>query len=115
MNAIARNHYRIQFPVQERPILHMGATSASVLNLSEGGLMMSVPSSFVVGFGDRLEGRIAMPTGHDLKIAGRVKRQGDHHVALQFDELIPLGVIMELQRYLLTHYQDLEPAPSPKT
>lgn len=104
-----RNHYRIQFPVNERPKFRAGRGQYfDVVNMSEQGLsIVGVTERLKVGA--HINGRITLPDNQVVVVGGRIIRKTLEEAIIHLDKVgVPLPVIMELQRYLLQKYNSLE-------
>ena len=109
-----RGFYRIQFPAEERPRLLLDAPGAvrlvcEVLECSERGLRFVSQSPWMHGTGVQVAGDVVFSRGRRVRIAGSVVRiQGDEVALLLGRSEIPLGVILDEQRYLRARYAGAE-------
>ncbi len=110
MSESQRTHYRIQYPFTDRPQLLIGTKALAIINLSEGGLMVSTEAWFTPQMGQTVEAVAKLHEGRTCRIKGVVLRVEMNRVALRLSQRVPLPLIMEEQRYLLKKYNTLEPA-----
>lgn len=100
-----RAHYRIQYPMRERPELLMEGKRREVIDCSERGLRFTCPGGPFPEPGTMLHGRVRFRRGMETQIQGTVVRIQDEEVALHLtNSEIPLAIIFGEQRYLRAHY-----------
>lgn len=102
-----RAHYRIPYPLRERPRFTMAGQEQEyeVLNCSEMGVCYVVRGECPVVPGDVVHGRLRFSRGHEVEIEGVVVRVQDDNVALHLSGMpIPFVVILDEQRYLRQKY-----------
>lgn len=100
-----RAHYRIQYPVLERPRFTLDGREHEVLNCSEMGVCYVVQGECGVVPGDVVHGRLRFSRGDEVEIEGVVVRVQDGTVALHLSGMpIPFIVILDEQRYLRQKY-----------
>jgi hypothetical protein len=95
-----RAYYRVVYPLRQRPTLIVGSTAHSVVDLCEQGIRYLFADSSVPRVGDELRGRLVLPSGVELEIAGKVIRVTPPDAAANLTKGIPFGVMMEEQLYL---------------
>jgi hypothetical protein len=96
-----RNHYRIAFPLAERPSLVVERLTFDVVECSETGLRFDVGDRRSPEMGSRLMGQILFRSGESLDVGGDVVRLKDGSVALALQPPgIPFALIIRQQRYL---------------
>jgi hypothetical protein len=101
----ARERYRIEYPLRERPRLEIGAESYPVIDCSESGLRFEVTRGHPPELGATVRGAIRFRSGREALILGTVVRVGEAAVAVQFVGAgVPMGVIMREQLELLARY-----------
>lgn len=96
-----REFFRILYPLDEQPLLHVGGTHYRVRDCSERGLsFLRVPAD-VFAPEERVTGRLEFSSGDSVEISGRVVRVFDDAVALELiDKAVPFGLILAEQRRL---------------
>lgn len=96
-----RNHYRVNYPLAERPSLDIGWTSFDVVECSEAGLRYELGERRPPAIGSQIGGRLAFRSGEEIALVGDVVRIQDGFVALVLQPPgIPFAVVMHEQRYL---------------
>lgn len=109
-----RGYYRIQFPTEARPRLLLDSPGpvhpvGEVIECSERGLRFAVPTRWLLPVGTSVSGRVLFPRGAEAHVAGTVIRMQQDEVALKLGRQgIPLGTILDEQRYLRTRYAGAE-------
>src|SRR5688572_18280517 len=99
-----RDHYRIQFPQEERPRILLDSQGAvrlvcDVIECSESGLRFLSPTRSLRGAGTAVSGTVVFAGGAEVRVSGTVIRVQGEEVALRLGrEGIPLGVVLEEQR-----------------
>jgi len=102
-----RSHYRIQYPVVDRPTLDLKrAGQFSIMNVSERGISL-VTSEPHLDVGYEIKGVVRFKSGNTAAIEGKVLRTNDTQVVLLLDVGVSLPTIMEEQRWLLQKYNTL--------
>ena len=107
-----RNHYRVVFPPEIRPRLLLDGPGAAhavleVLECSERGLRFAPPVRWQHPPGAQLSGRLMFARGAEAHVAGTVQRVETGSVALLLNRRgIPLGTILDEQRYIRAHFND---------
>ena len=109
-SANRRDHYRIQFPVEERPRILLDSQGAlrlvcDVIECSESGLRFLTPTRGLRGAGTAVSGTVVFAGGAEVHVAGTVIRVQGEEVALRLGRAgIPLAVVLEEQRRLRARY-----------
>ena len=107
-----RNHYRIVFPPEIRPRLLLDGPGAAhnvceVLECSERGLRFAPPVQWQHQTGAPVSGRLMFARGAEAHVAGTVVRVEAGSIALLLSRRgIPLGTILDEQRYIRAHFTD---------
>lgn len=96
-----RDHFRIVFPIEQRPCLAAGLAQWDVIDLSEQGAKVEVQSESSLISRGAFEATIKFRDGKSTPVKASVQRREQEQVVLQFDEQIPYPVIMQEQRRLL--------------
>ena len=100
-----RKHYRIKYPLPERPVLTIEGTDFKVVDCSEFGLRYQEPGPAVSKPGTEIRGVVRFHDGVEVEIEGEVIRVQNGQVVVHFTgSRIPFTVIIDEQRYLRTHY-----------
>lgn len=96
-----RNHYRVMYPIAERPAFEAERLSFEVLECSENGLRFDMGERRSPTVGSQVAGRLVFRSGEAVAVVGEVVRLQDGLVALALQPPgIPFGVVMREQRYL---------------
>lgn len=95
-----RAHYRVTYPISERPTLEIGRITYDILQCSERGVRYEVPDG-LPALGAELSGVIQFRRGARVEIAGEVTRAHSGEVVL-FLRLqgIPFSEMLLEQQYL---------------
>jgi hypothetical protein len=99
-----RAHYRIIYPLGDRPRLELGGRQHDVVDCSEGGLRFQMTSGAPPELGESVRAVVRFHEGREVEVEGPVVRVQGGHVALRLARGIPLAVILAEQRYLRAHY-----------
>jgi len=101
-----RNSYRVVYPKIERPSFLVDNVKAPVLDCSENGLRVEVPTGHrCPRMGETVSGHVRLRDGREIAVEGDVVRVRDQEIGLRLARPgIPLAVIFAEQRYLLTRY-----------
>lgn len=100
-----RAHFRVAYPLAERPRLILDEAVHQILDCSESGFRYYAGAFDAPQVGTALVGRVRFRRGAQLEVRGRVvwTSRGQVAVALT-DTRIPLSIIYDEQRYLRKHY-----------
>jgi hypothetical protein len=101
---IERSHYRIKYPMRERPQLTLGERVHAVVDCSEFGIRYLAGRTALPEIGAEVEGRIRFGRGAEADITGTVVRVASDGIALRLKSPIPLRIIIDEQRYLRINY-----------
>ena len=99
-----RAHYRIVYPLRDRPRLELGGGQHEVVDCSEGGLRFQMTSGAPPELGAHVRAVVRFHEGREVVVEGPIVRVQGGHIALRLTRGIPLAVILAEQRYLLAHY-----------
>lgn len=95
-----RKHYRVTYPDMERARFVFGTSISEVLECSERGLRFRAAGP-ELRIGTRVNGRVAMRHGKEIRISGTVLRSNPQEIALNLDRgPIPFLAVMREQLYL---------------
>jgi hypothetical protein len=96
-----RDHFRIVFPVGQRPCLTAGLAECDIIDLSEDGAKVAVNCE--TGFCSReaFAATIRFHDGAMAAVMAKVQRRENEHLILQFAEPLSYSLIMAEQRRLL--------------
>ncbi len=105
-----RRHFRIRYPVPDRPKLIVRSDlSFPVADVSERGLRLVLESGTLgLGLGDFFRGNLRFQNGRVLMVTGKIIREADDQIIALLEQGVPLPVIMEEQRLLLQKYNTLD-------
>ena len=107
-NVQSRRHYRIRYPVNEAPLLHVGARTYRVLDLSEMGMRLVWQGEAELRELQEIEGKIRFRNKKIVHIKGKIVRIHSKSVALELSEGVPASIIMAEQRFLLNKLRSRE-------
>lgn len=100
-----RDHYRVRYPITERPRLFTENQPCEILDCSSQGLRYLLSKQAPPPIGAIVEGMVRFRRGATVSVTGVVVRVRDKEVALYFPNSgIPASILLEEQRYLHTHY-----------
>ena len=104
-----RGHYRIDYPVRDRPRFRSSAFEGLVDDCSETGVRITVtgavPADFSLGPGDRCGGTIQFSQGESVAVEGEVLRFQGKELVLRLDAAtVPFRIILQEQRRLRVRY-----------
>jgi hypothetical protein len=104
-DAQQRRHYRVRYPIAERPKLAIDESQYEILELSEGGLRLSVYLGIESSpLPETIHAEITLACGRTRSITASFTRQeGEEHICTGL-EGISLSDITEEQRYLIRKY-----------
>lgn len=103
-----REHYRIRYPVEERPTFECQGRQYEVIDLSEKGLAFRRGAQdSIAQTPGLLKGRILFKSGEFAAITGKVLRHTEDTVILILQIGVPLSIIMKEQRQLLQRFGQL--------
>lgn len=95
-----RAHYRIVYPIRERPRLVYGSAISEVIECSERGIRFRTAGALREP-GTRLNGRVSMRHGKEVRISGTIVWSDDQTTAVHLDRTpIPFLAMMREQLYL---------------
>jgi hypothetical protein len=103
-----RAHYRVEYPIQERPAFVVGEIEMAVYDLSENGVRFAAHAGLPVQEGDGLSGSIQFRGRGELHVEGTVVWVRGPVAALKLEVPIPFGTILDEQRFLRTRYRHVE-------
>lgn len=103
-----RQHYRVEYPVVDRPGFTSGAIHGLVLDCSESGVRIElapIPKDVVIKKGERMAGTVRFMRGEMADVAGEVMRYEEDILVLRLDrQRIPFGKILREQWWLRAKY-----------
>jgi len=95
-----RKHYRVVYPLTERPSFAFDQTIYQVIECSERGLRFRAEERQPPLY-SRVGGRLVLRHGLEIQVSGRVVRRSETFVALHLDlQPIPFVAVMREQLYL---------------
>lgn len=100
-DASRRAHFRIVYPLIERPAFEVGRFVYEVIDCSELGLRFEVKDRRIPAVGSQMEGTVVFRRGASIDITGQVLRAQGGMVVLILDAPgITFSGILGEQRYL---------------
>ena len=95
-----RSHFRVVYPIEERPTFNVGRFFHEVVDLSEKGLRYEVRDRRVPTVGTKVSGTLAFKRGHELTINGEVLRARGGLVVIILEPALDFGEVLAEQQYL---------------
>lgn len=103
--AFDRAHYRLAYPIQERPLLVREDGEKEVVDISERGLRYRLSGDPAPELGAAVSGLLALKRGIRVEVEGEVVRVQDGEVALHLKGRgIPFALVWAEQRWLRSRY-----------
>lgn len=103
-----REHYRVSYPVTDRPRFVAGVVGGTVLDCSESGIRVAVdplPDDVAIRVNERMLAEIRFGRGDELEVAGVCVRWDGRILVLHLDSRpIPFRVILKEQWKLRQRY-----------
>ena len=106
MSDYTRKHFRVRYPVGDRPKITVAGSEGSVLNLSENGVQFVSAGSCDADRGETLCARIEFSGGNQMEVRGKVVIIQGQSFALELDTPLPLGLMMAEHRFLIQKYPE---------
>jgi hypothetical protein len=102
-----RDHYRLEYPVTDRPTVLVNGLQFEVIDASEGGLKFNCKFSFAPAKDSPFKGTIFFRDGKSFDIQGTVIRydKTNDHCIVQLTKGIPLAKMIEEQLLLIRKYK----------
>ncbi len=103
----ARKHFRVEYPLQERPVFHAAGLVCTVADVSESGMTIVAPSGAASApkLADRIAGTIHFRHAAPLLVEGVVLRVTARGAVLKFEAAgVPWASIQREERALLAKY-----------
>lgn len=101
---IERSHYRIDYPILERPVLEVQGVPHAVLDCSERGIRYRFENAEPI-VGAVVTGTVRFHDGAAIEVTGVVVRRQDSCAALALEKPgIPLKLLLDEQRRLRRRY-----------
>lgn len=107
-NSNDRAHYRICYPLSNRPVFEAHGKKHPVIDVSEQGLAISVADDGIKHATQAITGRIHFLDGDVITVTGKVLRHDTKSVILLLSAGVPLPIIMKEQRFLLQKFGNLK-------
>jgi hypothetical protein len=95
---IEREYYRLVYPLKARPLLRLSGFDLEVVDLSEEGIRLLLPTGLRMAVGEEFAGRLRLHSGPTLEIEGVVLRVTPPQVAARLLRGVPFGQMLEEQR-----------------
>lgn len=99
-----REHFRIRYPVKERPLLLLAQQEFEIIDMCEEAVKFRCPGFRSFSVGDLLEGGIRFRNGESMQVEGKVLRVDRESVVMVVDPSIPCSLIVSEQRRLANKY-----------
>ncbi len=99
-----REHFRVAYPLVERPKLMIWKREHDVIDISEQGVKFSCDKSIMVRGTNINRATIRFHDGEIVEIEGKVVRTGVKEAILRLSKEIPYKRIVEEQRYIKSKY-----------
>lgn len=100
---MARRHYRIRFPLPERPRMFAELSEYAVLELSESGASVTHVRG-EPAIGQTTDVRVALCGGVKFEVRATLLRQEEDRLILEFNKPVPFGLIIGEQTRLAAKY-----------
>jgi len=106
-----RQHFRIDYPINDRASVHFGKKKYPILDISQKGIKFLIegqdtPDAWEVS--KAYKGTVHFLIGKQQNINGKVIRVTEQDTTLHLDEAIPLGVMNEEHRHIIKTFNRLE-------
>lgn len=97
-----REHFRLEYPPMERPLVLIDGKAYEILNLSEGGIKFACGSDYKPA-NSKFRAMVKFRDGKTCNIAGVILRLEHEHgtCVVRLSHGIPLPKMMEEQRLLI--------------
>lgn len=102
-----RDHYRLEYPVPDRPSVLVNGLKYEVIDLSEQGMKFICNRTYAPAKDSAFNGTVFFKDGKSFNVSGRVLRYdptNDHCVVL-LTKGIPLPKMIEEQLHLIRKYK----------
>jgi PilZ domain len=99
-----RAHFRIEYPIRERPTFYIGGVPHQVADCSERGLrfLLTGPAPEI---GERISGKLRFTRGSEMVLEGEVVRLHEQSAGLKLiGPGIPMRTIFDEQRFIRKRY-----------
>ena len=104
----SRAHYRLVYPVGDRPTFTCLGQTMEVIDVSERGLAVTSPQQSLVSKSEtQLNGKIVFSDGDSVAVTGKVLRTTGDTVILLLSKGVPLPIIIKQQRLMIQKYGTL--------
>ena len=101
MSESRRAHYRVTYPIVERPVFEVDGATYQVVQCSERGLRYEVSNGGIPAVGDEVRGTIRFRRGSTVQVTGEVTRaEGGEVVLVLHQRGIPFSDMLLEQQYL---------------
>lgn len=102
-----RNHYRLEYPVPDRPTIRANGTQFEVIEASEAGLKFNCNGTFVPILGTPFKGTVFFRDGKTFELQGKILRfdKANDHCVVHLTKGIPLAKMIEEQLLLIRKYK----------
>jgi hypothetical protein len=101
-----RELYRITYPVNDRPILKLQGNEFEVINISEKGIKFICKQCSEFKIDVAVQCTVTFRDNTSFLLEGKISQTYKHAVVICLTGSIPLGRIIQEQRYILANYPD---------
>jgi hypothetical protein len=104
----AREYYRLDYPLVERPRFVSGSEAWLVCEVSEGGMQleMAVAAAALLEVDQVLAGALAFRHAEEVEVRGQVMRVQGTRVSVRFEPPgVPWATVLEEERAILARYR----------
>lgn len=103
-----RQHYRIRYPIHERPVFECLGKKYPIIDISEKGLAIQIMRTDGIAQSKvDLTGRVAFKCGDIITISGKILRAAPDSVIIVLKQGVPFATVMKEQRLILQKYGSL--------
>jgi len=102
-----REHYRIEYPVAERPLFLFKNLKLRAIDVSEKGAQVEFEKEKLPRIGETIRVSIIFCSGDRAEVEGQVMRISESRVIFALTKGVKLSHIMAEQRYLIKKFGDL--------
>ena len=107
MGVERRSHFRIVYPLKERPEARLNGVRCTVVDLSEGGIRFATSAIDAFQVSTTVSGTIAFADGGREAINGTVLRKKGNQFVVHLTMAIPLPRVMIEQRIIIQKHGKL--------
>jgi hypothetical protein len=101
-----REFYRVRYPTSERPILKLEGNAYEITEIAEKGVKFLCKQPWVFKRGLEVQFNIKFRDNEMLDLEGEMLRVDGNTAIISLSEGVPLGRIVQEQRYIRAKYPD---------